>query len=200
MSEESPFARPSFKDTISIFSASWALPVSPSALLIRSGLKRTNDEVESNEVTLIHLCYAAGKGDLKSVKSIIEEKGVDVNLADYDGRTALHLAASEGQLEIVKYLIRYCRLFVTHIREAKTPMLLSRTDGEDPLFLMPKGGTLTKSASYSSPLEPLDNDSEVERTDIKRRKMRCKWITSSCSTESISFQQSLHSFVITTDS
>tara|TARA_B100000963_G_scaffold328758_1_gene317589 strand:- start:172 stop:327 length:156 start_codon:yes stop_codon:yes gene_type:complete len=29
-----------------------------------------------------------------------------LNSADYDGRTALHLAASEGQAEVVEYLIR----------------------------------------------------------------------------------------------
>ena len=36
----------------------------------------------------------------------IEAKGIDLNSADYDGRTALHLAASEGQAEVVEYLIR----------------------------------------------------------------------------------------------
>jgi len=68
-------------------------------------LKRAPKESETAAVTLIHLCYAAGKGDLASVKKIIEEQGVDVNKADYDGRTALHLAASEGQMEVVKYLL-----------------------------------------------------------------------------------------------
>ncbi len=30
---------------------------------------------------------------------------VDPNESDYDGRTALHLAASEGNMEILKYLV-----------------------------------------------------------------------------------------------
>lgn len=31
-----------------------------------------------------------------------------MSLSDYDGRTALHLAASEGHLECVKFLITQC--------------------------------------------------------------------------------------------
>ncbi len=32
--------------------------------------------------------------------------GVPVSLADYDGRTLLHLACSEGHIAIVKYLVK----------------------------------------------------------------------------------------------
>lgn len=32
-------------------------------------------------------------------------RGVDVNAVDYDGRSALHLASSEGQLAAVKFLL-----------------------------------------------------------------------------------------------
>jgi glutaminase len=35
----------------------------------------------------------------------LEAEGVSPNIADYDGRTPLHLAASEGQIEVVKHLI-----------------------------------------------------------------------------------------------
>jgi len=33
------------------------------------------------------------------------DEGADVNEGDYDRRTALHLAASEGQLDVVRLLI-----------------------------------------------------------------------------------------------
>lgn len=33
-----------------------------------------------------------------------------MNQADYDGRTALHLAAAHGQLEIVKLLLEKCHV------------------------------------------------------------------------------------------
>ncbi len=32
-------------------------------------------------------------------------RGAEANLSDYDGRTPLHLAASEGHLDVVQYLI-----------------------------------------------------------------------------------------------
>lgn len=31
----------------------------------------------------------------------------DINESDYEGRTALHIAASEGHLNIVKYLVNH---------------------------------------------------------------------------------------------
>tara|TARA_B100000123_G_C25687660_1_gene409301 strand:- start:517 stop:966 length:450 start_codon:yes stop_codon:yes gene_type:complete len=54
---------------------------------------------------VIALIYAASHGDIDEIKKI-EAKGIDLNSADYDGRTALHLAASEGQQEVVEYLIQ----------------------------------------------------------------------------------------------
>ena len=36
------------------------------------------------------------------------QQGVDMNLGDYDGRTALHLAAAEGHVRCVKFLLDTC--------------------------------------------------------------------------------------------
>jgi len=47
---------------------------------------------------------AASTGDVRQLTRLIEN-GVDPNIGDYDGRTALHLAASSGQLSAVQYLI-----------------------------------------------------------------------------------------------
>ena len=50
------------------------------------------------------LCDAAARGDV-AVLQAIADAGGDVNLGDYDRRTAMHLAASEGLLEVVTYLV-----------------------------------------------------------------------------------------------
>jgi ankyrin repeat protein len=51
------------------------------------------------------LIMACSVGNLKLVKKYIEEEKIDPNSADYDQRTALHLAAQQGHVEVVEYLI-----------------------------------------------------------------------------------------------
>ncbi|MEC7984353.1 MAG: glutaminase A [Myxococcota bacterium] len=53
---------------------------------------------------LSQLMWAASKGDLSAILRL-ESKGVDLSLADYDGRTPIHLAASEGHAEVVSFFI-----------------------------------------------------------------------------------------------
>ena len=36
--------------------------------------------------------------------------GMDMSLADYDGRTALHLASAEGHAGVVKFLLEKCKV------------------------------------------------------------------------------------------
>jgi ankyrin repeat protein len=36
--------------------------------------------------------------------------GMDMTLADYDGRTALHLAAAEGHIHCVNFLLQQCNV------------------------------------------------------------------------------------------
>mmetsp|Transcript_11744 Transcript_11744/g.32713 ORF Transcript_11744/g.32713 Transcript_11744/m.32713 type:complete len:105 (+) Transcript_11744:128-442(+) len=50
------------------------------------------------------MCFAACEGDNAVIKRLLAE-GVSVNLSDYDRRTALHIAAAEGNLSTVELLI-----------------------------------------------------------------------------------------------
>eukprot|EP00301_Raphidiophrys_heterophryoidea_P004129 c11819_g1_i1.p1 GENE.c11819_g1_i1~~c11819_g1_i1.p1 ORF type:complete len:870 (-),score=227.03 c11819_g1_i1:956-3565(-) len=49
------------------------------------------------------LCSAAARGDLAEMKRLLR-KGADPNLGDYNKRTPLHIAASNGHLDVVKFL------------------------------------------------------------------------------------------------
>ena len=50
------------------------------------------------------LLFAAKVGDISAFKRFYL-KGMDMQKADFDGRTALHIAAAEGHFELVKYLV-----------------------------------------------------------------------------------------------
>ena len=49
------------------------------------------------------LCWAAAQGDLDEIQRMVAN-GADLDEADYDGRTCIHLAASEGHERVVRYL------------------------------------------------------------------------------------------------
>ncbi|KAK3251628.1 hypothetical protein CYMTET_39030 [Cymbomonas tetramitiformis] len=73
------------------------------ALLIRTHSPGT--KLELNDIdAAIRLCDAAHKADIEQIERMVEN-GVDVNVADYDSRTAMHLAASEGHANVVVRLL-----------------------------------------------------------------------------------------------
>mmetsp|Transcript_12130 Transcript_12130/g.36978 ORF Transcript_12130/g.36978 Transcript_12130/m.36978 type:complete len:860 (+) Transcript_12130:144-2723(+) len=63
----------------------------------------------------------AAKGRLNKVKECVRS-GVNINFSDYDHRCALHLAAAEGQLEVVKYLLEKGALLNVKDRWGVTPL------------------------------------------------------------------------------
>ncbi len=69
------------------------------------------------------LAQAANEGDINRILLLIEN-GVPVDETDYDGRTALHLAATEGLLLSAYILIYRCELTETalnYAHQAKAP-------------------------------------------------------------------------------
>lgn len=49
---------------------------------------------------------SASEGDLSTMKALLLDQGANVNSADYDNRTALHIAAAEGKDDVVKFLLK----------------------------------------------------------------------------------------------
>jgi glutaminase len=62
-------------------------------------------KVSVRNASVVDLCWAAAKGDAKEIQRLIAS-GADINGADCDGRTALHVAASEGQAVSVQYSLQ----------------------------------------------------------------------------------------------
>eukprot|EP01059_Diplonema_ambulator_P018012 TRINITY_DN3017_c0_g1_i2.p1 TRINITY_DN3017_c0_g1~~TRINITY_DN3017_c0_g1_i2.p1 ORF type:complete len:802 (+),score=150.98 TRINITY_DN3017_c0_g1_i2:38-2443(+) len=89
-------------------------------------------------------CAAASKGDIEMLKTL-KASGTDIKAPDYDHRTALHLAAEEGHLECVKYLISEGFDLNVHDRWGTTPLSGAEQARKDDVasFLRTAGGKLT---------------------------------------------------------
>ncbi len=61
-------------------------------------------QYEANYRDTMSLISSASTGDIHEIQRLVAS-GIDLNASDYDKRTALHLAAAEGHLNVIKYLV-----------------------------------------------------------------------------------------------
>ncbi|XP_063354067.1 60 kDa lysophospholipase isoform X2 [Pelmatolapia mariae] len=66
-------------------------------------------------------CAAAKIGDIEALKAL-KEMGSNLCLGDYDGRTPLHVAACEGHLKMVQYLLSHGASVHAKDRYGDTPL------------------------------------------------------------------------------
>ncbi|MDY7095412.1 MAG: glutaminase A [Acidobacteriota bacterium] len=93
---------------------------------------------------LVDLCWAASEGDVDGIRRLLVQ-GVDLEEADYDGRTALHLAASEGRAEVVELFVQRGIELGPVDRWGNTPLDDARRGGHEKVVAL-----LTPSAAQAA--------------------------------------------------
>lgn len=69
--------------------------------------RRRKAEVQGEKV--VSLLYAASYGDVTALRRYYLS-GTDMTMQNYDGRTALHVAAAQGHQEVIKFLLEKCEV------------------------------------------------------------------------------------------
>ena len=64
---------------------------------------------EEKSRKLVQILFAAANGDRLALERAFHS-GLDMNMSDYDGRTALHLSSAENHPACIKFLIRTCKV------------------------------------------------------------------------------------------
>ena len=62
-----------------------------------------SNKIDLSDSLIVKFLQLCCDGELEKIKEIVNK--VDINGSDYDKRTGLHLAASEGHIDVVKYLL-----------------------------------------------------------------------------------------------
>lgn len=104
------------------------------------------------------LLYYSSKGDKAGVIQELE-KGVEPNLADYDKRTALHLASCEGCTEIVILLLEKGADINSIDRWGRTPLSDARSFAQEEIckILEARGGTDPAGLDSQAPCYAIDH-------------------------------------------
>lgn len=66
-------------------------------------------KVESRAMTVVNLLFGAYNGDITALARYAL-LGTDMSTGDYDGRTALHVGAAEGNETVVRFLLEKCKV------------------------------------------------------------------------------------------
>ncbi|XP_059912202.1 60 kDa lysophospholipase-like [Gadus macrocephalus] len=108
-----------------IYPCKWDLLIALSKMTDKASLilNAVPQELEAIRDALVPplACAAAKIGDVEALESI-REMGSILSLGDCDGRTPLHVAASEGHLKVVQYLLEHGSTIHGRDRHGDTPL------------------------------------------------------------------------------
>ncbi|GJP57139.1 hypothetical protein CLOM_g16178 [Closterium sp. NIES-68] len=115
------------------------------------------------------LLFLASRGIVDGVIDLLD-RGVSPDLADYDGRTALHLAASEGKVDVVRLLLERGADVNPKDRHGNTPLADAQSYGSAEIcrLLKDNGGLLCESARIRNAASNSfgNHDYEIDGSEI----------------------------------
>lgn len=119
---------------------------SPGGFIDRDSLSKS----ERRLFDAMQLCWYGGAGDVAALRKLFNS-GLDINAADYDMRTGVHLAASEGHLEAVKFFVENGASINVVDRFGSTPVLdaIKGRHLETTQYLLSKGAVLNQEKAAS---------------------------------------------------
>uniref|UniRef100_A0A8D8Q4E6 glutaminase n=2 Tax=Cacopsylla melanoneura TaxID=428564 RepID=A0A8D8Q4E6_9HEMI len=119
--------------------------------------------------SIVTLLFNAAAGNLTALRRF-KVSGLDMSLSDYDGRTALHLAAAEGHEECVQFLIECGVDIDVKDRWGKTPLDEAKTFGHEQIIQM-LSNVSEKSRSADSTREKSSSNSSEKHSSFNLPKI-----------------------------
>ncbi|KAI5078236.1 hypothetical protein GOP47_0005907 [Adiantum capillus-veneris] len=110
----------------------------------------------------MQLLFLASKGDEEGIKALISE-GADVDIADFDDRTALHVAACEGHARVVNLLVKKGANANARDRWGSTPLSDAKHYGNKEVCeILEKAGARLPESSKKVPMQVANPDDVPE--------------------------------------
>lgn len=116
--------------------------VESARILISHGAK-VNEKANDGMTAFIQAVFGVSSGKVPlAMCELLRENGADINAsltgASAAGWTALHYAVTNGDVDLVKYLIRYGANVNKATAEGSTPLFLAKLEGYDEIVTMLK--------------------------------------------------------------
>lgn len=116
----------------------------------------TRLEGSTNAEAIVEMCFAAYNGDLLTLRELVAS-GAPIDLPDFDGRTPLHVAAAEGHVPIVKYLLDKGAYPGCVDRWGRSPLMEAMSENQKTIVSMLETALAASNAPPSAPAGRLSN-------------------------------------------
>uniref|UniRef100_A0A0N5CGC7 glutaminase n=1 Tax=Strongyloides papillosus TaxID=174720 RepID=A0A0N5CGC7_STREA len=121
---------------------------------------------------VVSLLYAAKNGEIQTVRRLYLQ-GANLNMSDYDGRTALHLAACEGHPNLVKFLLTVGKVnHASQDRWGRTPYDEAKAFGKEECakilytYSTRRRKTITRETTVDAVIHEERNDDIITTTEL----------------------------------